>query len=58
MRQRRGRYFSDDDPDFIAAVRESVFGDGSLSGERGAESEYEGNSDALEDDSELKPSSE
>ena len=58
MPQRRGRYFSDDDPDLIAAVREGVFGDGTQSGEPDDESEYEGDSDSFEDDSESKSSPE
>ena len=57
MPPRRGRYFSDDDPDLIAAVREGVFGDRSRSGERDDESVYEGDSDSFEDDGESRPSS-
>ena len=49
---RRARYFSDDDPDLIAAVREGVFGDGARSRESIDESDYDDDSDSLEGDTE------
>ncbi len=54
---RRGRYFSDDDPDLVAAVREAVFGDGRPRHEPDDRAEYEGDADPFEVDNDLKPSS-
>jgi hypothetical protein len=47
---RRSRYFADDDPDLIAAVREGVFGDGARSGTRIDEADYDDDPDAEEDE--------
>ncbi len=54
---RRGRYFSDDDPDLVAAVRDAVFGDGTPRDEPGDSAEYEGDAGSLDADSGLPPSS-
>ncbi len=54
---RRGRFFSDDETDFVAAVLEVVFDGGALRDEPDDSTEYEGDDDSLEADSGLKPSS-
>ena len=57
---RRGHYFSSDDPDLVAAIREAVFGDGAVRDEPDDGAEYEGDADTdanpFEPDIDLKPS--
>ncbi len=54
---RRGRFFSDDESNLVAAVLEIVSGGGALRDEPDDSTEYEGDADSLEADSGLKPSS-
>ncbi len=54
---RRGRFFSDDEPNLVATVLEIVFGGAAPRDEPDDSTEYEGDADSLEADSGLKPSS-
>ncbi len=55
---RRGRFFSDGESDFVAAVLEVVFEGGAPRDEPDDGAEYDGDAGSLEADSDLKPSSE
>ncbi len=54
---RRGRFFSDDESDLVAAVLEAVFGGGAPRDEPDDGAEYDGDADPFQADDDLKPSS-